>query len=470
MRAPIKIVENAFLMLSLCGALATGCNATSASTTTASTATTGTHITSGSGATTGDNTTGTNGTTTETSGNSSAGATTGTVAGSIATIGNGSTTDTNSTTGANTTGTSGTTGGAACDACASNSDCLSNSCYKNFCDPVGLHCSTDSDCGDGTCSSSGYCSCPATSGTSATTGTTTGQTTSSSTTTGATTAGSGGNTGSVGPSGGTVSSLLFAAVGDSRPANEDDTSTYPTQVISKIYQDIQSDGAQFVVSTGDYQFSNPSGSTGAAQLALYAQARASFSGPLFPAMGNHECDGYTADNCTSSGSITSGGSGGTSKNFTAFKQTLLAPINQTLPYYVININGTNGAWTAKFVVIACNAWDSTQSSWLTSALSQSTTYTFIMKHEPAADSAPCTTESENIISAHPYTLKIVGHTHEFRKSESREVIVGNGGAPLASSSDTYGYALITQTSSGQIQVQEIDYNSNAPISSFTVSP
>ena len=39
------------------------------------------------------------------------------------------------------------------------------------------------------------------------------------------------------------------------------------------------------------------------------------------------------------------------------------------PYYVENVQAADGSWTAKFVVVACNAWDSTQSSWLTTQLS-----------------------------------------------------------------------------------------------------
>src|SRR5207245_2657438 len=44
-------------------------------------------------------------------------------------------------------------------------------------------------------------------------------------------------TGSIGPNGGTVSSLYFAVVGDTRPGNIDATSSYPTAIITKIYQD-----------------------------------------------------------------------------------------------------------------------------------------------------------------------------------------------------------------------------------------
>jgi len=72
----------------------------------------------------------------------------------------------------------------------------------------------------------------------------------------------GGVTGSIGPTGGNESVLYFAVVGDTRPATEDDTSHYPTAIIGKIFTDLSGVKPQppFVVSTGDYQFSNPYGS------------------------------------------------------------------------------------------------------------------------------------------------------------------------------------------------------------------
>ena len=45
------------------------------------------------------------------------------------------------------------------------------------------------------------------------------------------------------------------------------------------------------MATGDYQFANPTGSQGSAQVDLYMTARAKYSATLFPAMGNHECTG-----------------------------------------------------------------------------------------------------------------------------------------------------------------------------------
>jgi hypothetical protein len=268
----------------------------------------------------------------------------------------------------------------------------------------------------------------------------------------------------VGTTGGSVSSLLFAVVGDTRPANVDDTSGYPTAVATKIFQDVQAMNPKplFGVSTGDYMYVNPGSGNAAPQIDLYLQARGGFTNVMFPAMGNHECTGYTDSNCGS------GNSDGVTENYTAFMTQMLQPLAQTNPYYSININSSSGAWTAKFVFIAANAWTSAQSSWLSSTLAQTTTYTFIMRHEAAsANTAPGVTPSETIMAKYPYTLAIVGHTHDYEKSGAKEVIFGNGGAPLTTSSDNYGFGLVTQRSDGTIQVDAYDYQTVKADSSFS---
>jgi hypothetical protein len=275
-------------------------------------------------------------------------------------------------------------------------------------------------------------------------------------------------------------------VGDTRPPNEDDTAGYPTAVITKIWKDVEaySPRPAFAVTTGDYMFSGPTHTPGTqtAQMNLYLTARAAFTNVVFPTMGNHECDGATAGNCYACGSACSnvGGSctGGVcvTPNLSVFLSKMLAPINQTLPYYAIHVNGTNNAWTAKLVFVACNAWSSAQATWLGTTLSQPTTYTFVVRHEGSiATTAPCLsgTGSNNagtIMAQHPYTLLIAGHTHTYAYYASeKQVIVGNGGAPL-SGSINYGYVVATQQSNGMMQFKEIDYSTNTVQSTFTVSP
>jgi hypothetical protein len=242
----------------------------------------------------------------------------------------------------------------------------------------------------------------------------------------------------------------------------DDTKAYPSTVIKQIFTDIaaRSPMPPFVVSTGDYMFASTGGGQASPQADLYMAARATYPGTWFPAMGNHECTGATASNCGP------GSSSGTTSNYSVFLSKLLGPIGSATPYYSIHINATDGSWTSKFVFIAANAWDSTQSAWLDGELAKATTYTFVIRHEPAAaNTAPGVRPSETIMAAHPYTMAIVGHTHTYSHPSTREVVMGNGGAPLTGSAN-YGYGLFTQRADGAIQVEMIDYSTGASDASF----
>jgi hypothetical protein len=304
-----------------------------------------------------------------------------------------------------------------------------------------------------------------------------GSTASSSSTTSASSTTSSGAPGTVGPGGGSLAELSFAIVGDTRPANEDDTAGYPTAVINSIFQHVAAAAPAFAVTTGDYMFASPTHKPGtqATQMGYYMTARKQFANVLFPAMGNHECDGATQDNCAPCSAC--GNVGGTctngvcvTPNFQVFQQNLLAPINQTQPYYSININSTSGAWTSKFVFVACNMWTPAQATWLDTTLSTPTTYTFVVRHEsPGTSGAPCVTASpsaDSITTSHPFTLIIAGHTHTYAYYASEKlVIVGNGGAPL-SNSEPYGYVIAKQ--SGSSIVFTMFNSSGAQQTSFTV--
>jgi hypothetical protein len=261
-------------------------------------------------------------------------------------------------------------------------------------------------------------------------------------------------------SGGTVDHLFFAVVGDTRPPKVDQTPQYPTSVISQIYCDMQTMNPppQFVVGTGDYMFATPTGGQAPGQVAMYQQAQSLYKvGPVFAAMGNHECDGYTADNC----------SGAPTSNFNAYMSALVQPLGQTLPYYSIPFNASNGSWSAKLILLACNDWDSTQLSWLQQQLATPTTYTFVARHEPAATTnAPCVNDVENLLAQYPYNISITGHSHTFAQS-GKQIIVGTGGAPLASSASTWGYTTVEQTTNG-FTVTAYDYASGAPLSTQTI--
>jgi hypothetical protein len=260
-----------------------------------------------------------------------------------------------------------------------------------------------------------------------------------------------------------MDSLNFAIVGDTRPPVINDTGGYPSAIINRIYGDIKSLSPMppFVVATGDYVFASTGGTTAQTQMNLYQSARATYPGYFFPTLGNHECTGATKSNCGA------GATDGVTTNYTAFLSTFLAPIGKTTPYYSIDLKATSGAWTAKIVFVAANAWSTDQASWLESTLAQSTTYTFIVRHESKGTSGgpPGLSGSETIMARHPYTLAIVGHTHTYKRSGTREVVFGNGGAPVTGGVN-YGFGHITQRADGAIQVDAIDYQTGAADTAF----
>lgn len=264
--------------------------------------------------------------------------------------------------------------------------------------------------------------------------------------------------GQVDASGGTLSRLYFAVIGDTRPPVINDTKGYPTAIITKIYADLEAASPRpaFAVSSGDYLFSTGNGTQAAPQLDLYVKARNQFSNPLYPAMGNHECTGAVTSNCGA------GTTNGATANYKAFVSKLLTPIGQTTPNYVIRVNGTGNAWTSKFVFVAGNAWTTADAAWLDSELAKPTTYTFIVRHEPkAASNAPGVKPSEQIMAKHPYTLAIVGHTHTYGHTGPKQITIGNGGAPLTGGVN-YGYGLLQQRADGAIQIDMIDYATGKP--------
>jgi hypothetical protein len=261
------------------------------------------------------------------------------------------------------------------------------------------------------------------------------------------------------------SELRFAVVGDTRPPGPDDTASYPSDVIAAIWRAIEGETPRvpFAVSTGDYMFASPSRGEQSAQLALYANARAAFSGVHYAALGNHECTGATASNCGA------GNRDGVTANYAAFAHAMLEPIGIDRAYYVVHVAPPDRAWSAKLVVVACNAWDDTQASWIDGALAEPTTYTFVVRHEPtrALAQTPCAA-SAAIIASHPLTLLVVGHTHAYHHYASdREIVVGIGGAPLTSSTG-YGYAIVSREPSGAIGVTAYEVGTHAVIDAFAI--
>jgi hypothetical protein len=259
----------------------------------------------------------------------------------------------------------------------------------------------------------------------------------------------------IGPTGGTVDRLAFAVWGDSRPGQPNDDASYPSAVVHGIAQLAARSPAEFGVATGDYMFSSTSSSV-ATQVSMLLSAEGAFTKPIFRTMGNHECTGATASNCPN---------GTETYNVRAFMMQLV-PFAQK-PYYTFTVHTQMG--DAKFVFVAANAWDSTQQSWLDAQLSQSTKYTFVIRHEPPGNTeAPGAAPSDAIINAHPLTVGFYGHTHTYRKVAANAVISGNGGAPMS-----YGYpgfVYVEQRPDGNITLEEIRADTGEVTQQWAVTP
>ncbi len=262
-----------------------------------------------------------------------------------------------------------------------------------------------------------------------------------------------------------VANLSFGVVGDTRPASST-TGHYPATVntiINSIFTGLQTQSVSFVVGTGDYAFSSTGAGSALPQYQDYMAARAHYSGKFLPTMGNHECNGFTDSNCPP-GSFT-----GMTQDYV---NTIVSPsTSQTSPYFSALYLANDGSWSAKLIFVAANAWNTAQQTWLSSTLAVRTTYTFIVRHEPANDArAPGVTPSESLMSsafgAGNLTLSLTGHTHliqlpggtlpygdTFGATLAYETIIGCGGAPL-DAGPAYGYAVATRRASdGAIVVQ-----------------
>jgi hypothetical protein len=266
--------------------------------------------------------------------------------------------------------------------------------------------------------------------------------------------------------GGVLETLSFAITGDARAPEIDDTAAYPTALVDKIWQDIEATSPRpaFALTVGNYVFASPTGDQAAAQLGIYLGASKAFSGPLYPAMGDMECTGSIDSNCGP------GTADGVTNNYAAFLSMMMAPLGLAEPYYTVTIAGAGGAWTAKIVVVAANAWTPAQAAWLDAALATPTTYTFVLRNEGSTETtAPGVTPSADVMAQHPLTLLITGNAHTFEYLPAqREVIVGNGGAPLSGSVD-YGYVIARQRADGAIVFEEDDYATNAVQTTFAVN-
>jgi hypothetical protein len=153
-----------------------------------------------------------------------------------------------------------------------------------------------------------------------------------------------------------------------------------------------------------------------------------------------------------------------------FLARMIEPIGEARPYYIERFAAADASWTAKFVFVAGNAWDKGQSNWLDLVLGEPTTYTFVIRHEPPqSNTAPGVDPSQTIMAKHPLTMLITGHTHTYQHVPAyREIIVGNGGAPLTSATN-FGYVIIARQPDGTLDVRSKDYQSLALMDHFAVT-
>ncbi len=286
---------------------------------------------------------------------------------------------------------------------------------------------------------------------------------------GATGGGLGGGTGgasagqAVGPRGGTVGLMHFAITGDTRPPNCEDTAHYPTPIINAIADAATRRHAQFGLDLGDHMYvCNGSLPTATDQMNLYMGAVHRFAGTWFMTMGNHEC---FHGPCLL---------GSTNANYVAYMQAL-API-ATKPYYSFNVETAQGR--ATFVVIADNAWDTAQETWLKGVLTDADAharYTIVARHHPEGDTTVTSNPiSMGIVRQHKFALLLTGHNHSYRHQTTdngRDLVLGTGGAPLlAAGSDFNGYAMIDQQTNGNLQVTVFNVAGDLQQDQWAVGP
>jgi hypothetical protein len=257
----------------------------------------------------------------------------------------------------------------------------------------------------------------------------------------------------------TVDGLLrFGVFGDVRPPHLNETARYPTGIVSGLFQLAEAQGAQFVVGTGDYMFANRADAADA-QVRLLRSAESAFHGPVFHALGNHECGGKVASNCPA---------GNETPGVRAFMSQLV-PEGMPSPFYRVDVRTPLGV--VKLLLIAANAWSDDQESWLAAQLADPTAYTIAVRHEPPAETrTPGVAPSEKLLHTHPLTLELLGHVHVYVRLDSRHVISGNGGGPLLFPGGRFGLLMIAQQPNGNLTATEYDQATGMALDHWTVTP
>jgi len=277
--------------------------------------------------------------------------------------------------------------------------------------------------------------------------------------------------GTVTTSGGTVDRLYFGYTGDTRPQSS--SSSYPSSlqnVIDGIYTAMKANGVQFAMDGGDHmEASSTSDATG--NMNSYAKAAALLGKPVFMTMGNHECaNSYNMGvSCGSAGAATS------DTKMKAYMPALQTISGQSSPYYRFDINTQAGR--ATFLVVADDAWNDTQQTWLENQLADAdanSKYTFVSKHHPDGNMDQTYFQTiYNLVKSHRYTLFLTGHSHEYKHqyNDRRAVVMGLGGAPFDNPNQMwYGYLTVMQCPDDSVTVTVYDTTSGMVFDTFNVPP
>lgn len=266
--------------------------------------------------------------------------------------------------------------------------------------------------------------------------------------------------GSVDADGGTVDRLWFATTGDTRPHNCDDTANYPRAAIAQIAAAMKALRVQFTVDLGDHMYvCNQDEAEAVQQMGYYTSAIGSGPPTWWMTMGNHECGNNTWPYSCFVG-------GRHDANFAAYMEALKRP----QPYYFADVATHSGL--ARFVMIADDSWDSTQSAWLTATLADADArakYTIVARHHPVQGTRTGAVEILNVLKAHKVSLILTAHNHDYEHDTAswsgRSAVVGLGGAGSA-----WGFATVLQNPDDTLTFVERDANGNPIGMPWSVSP
>jgi hypothetical protein len=274
--------------------------------------------------------------------------------------------------------------------------------------------------------------------------------------------------GTVSINGGTVDRFYFGYTGDTRPSVT--SSSYPQSVqdtINRIFMRMAANGVEFMMDGGDHMEASSSNDA-QGNMASYAEAAKLLGKPVFMTMGNHECSTSFSNDCGYAGAETQ------DYKMSAYMSALKQVSGATSPYYRFDLMTQSGK--AVFLVVADDAWNTTQEAWLTQQLTDADAnarYTFVSKHHPDGNTDQMAFQQiYNLVTSHKYTLFLTGHSHEYKHTASRPraVVMGLGGAPLAPNASWWGYLTVMQCPDDRVNVTVYDQGTGNVQDQFSVPP